>query len=198
MKISGRRVGPAEIEASLLRDGRITEVAVVGIPDELRGQRVVAFVVASGDVDDIAPLPTAVANVGRAFAPTGPRRPNAAEDQERQDHASGDQGPLPRDPGRRSDRARSRHTARGHPAQALRRDQVSCGSPASSRLPLPHDRPIRAARRAASHGTSRHSQGRERGSTRGAAVVHPCGCQKLLARHAEVPPERRTPPVWGQ
>lgn len=70
LKISGRRVGPAEIEASLLRDPRITEVAVVGVPDEARGQRVVAFVVVtSGQVDHDDLRSTAVANVGRAFAP---------------------------------------------------------------------------------------------------------------------------------
>jgi acyl-coenzyme A synthetase/AMP-(fatty) acid ligase len=39
IKLSGRRVGPAEIDAALLRDPRIAEVAVIGVPDELRGQR---------------------------------------------------------------------------------------------------------------------------------------------------------------
>ena len=71
IKVSGRRVGPAEIEASLLKDRRISEAAVVGIPDEQRGQRVVAFVVVSDDGvdhDDLAS--TAVHNAGRSFAPT--------------------------------------------------------------------------------------------------------------------------------
>ncbi|MFA3877813.1 AMP-binding protein [Streptomyces sp. MMCC 100] len=71
IKVSGRRVGPAEIEAALLKDRRIVEAAVIGVPDEQRGQRVVAFVVTGapdGDLDDVTA--TAVRNVGRSFAPT--------------------------------------------------------------------------------------------------------------------------------
>jgi acetyl-CoA synthetase len=71
IKVSGRRVGPAEIEAALLKDRRIVEAAVIGVPDEQRGQRVVAFVVMRDDAadrDDV--VATAVHNVGRSFAPT--------------------------------------------------------------------------------------------------------------------------------
>lgn len=69
LKLSGRRVGPAEIEASLLRDPRIAEVAVIGVPDEQRGQRAVAFVVLrdGAPTDDLQE--TAIANAGRSFAP---------------------------------------------------------------------------------------------------------------------------------
>jgi acetyl-CoA synthetase len=71
IKISGRRVGPAEIEAALLRDSRLAEVAVIGVPDPQRGQRVVAFAVArDGDVDPEDLLATATRNAGRSFAPT--------------------------------------------------------------------------------------------------------------------------------
>ena len=35
IKVSGRRVGPAELEAALLKDPRILETAVVGVPDEI-------------------------------------------------------------------------------------------------------------------------------------------------------------------
>lgn len=71
IKVSGRRVGPAEIEAALLRDPRLTEAAVIGVPDAARGQRVVAFAVLAdpaADADDVRR--TAEHNVGRAFAPT--------------------------------------------------------------------------------------------------------------------------------
>ncbi|CAM3035743.1 AMP-binding protein [Skermania piniformis] len=71
IKVSGRRVGPAEIEAGLLKDRRIAETAAIGAPDERRGQRVVAFVVlrdAEVDLDDLTA--TAVVHVGRSFAPT--------------------------------------------------------------------------------------------------------------------------------
>ncbi|MFD2153672.1 AMP-binding protein [Rhodococcus jostii] len=71
IKLSGRRVGPAEIEAALLRDPRIGEVAVIGVPDELRGQRAVAFaVVREGGVDLDDLRATALRNAGRSFAPT--------------------------------------------------------------------------------------------------------------------------------
>ncbi|MEE4023663.1 AMP-binding protein [Gordonia sp. PKS22-38] len=71
LKLSGRRVGPAEIEAAVLRDPRVAEVAVIGVPDEMRGQRAVAFVVlrdAAESHDDLQE--TALANAGKSFAPT--------------------------------------------------------------------------------------------------------------------------------
>jgi acetyl-CoA synthetase len=40
------------------------------VPDEQRGQRVVAFVVTRGEVNQDDLYSTAVANVGRAFAPS--------------------------------------------------------------------------------------------------------------------------------
>ncbi|NMO04008.1 AMP-binding protein [Gordonia sp. TBRC 11910] len=70
LKLSGRRVGPAEIETSLLRDGRIAEVAVIGVPDEARGQRAVAFAVLrdGGAPSDLQQKATE--NAGKSFAPT--------------------------------------------------------------------------------------------------------------------------------
>ena len=70
IKISGRRVGPAEIEAGLLKDRRIVEAAAIGAPDARHGQRVVAFVVLSDDLADQADLAAAaLRNVGRSFSP---------------------------------------------------------------------------------------------------------------------------------
>jgi acetyl-CoA synthetase len=69
IKVSGRRVGPAEIESALLRDSRVRESAVIGVPDELRGQRVVAFVVVDPDADLEDVRAQALHNVGRSFAP---------------------------------------------------------------------------------------------------------------------------------
>src|SRR3546814_6122315 len=45
IKSGGYRVGAGEIEASLLGHPAVLEVAVVGVPDEDLGQRIVAFVV---------------------------------------------------------------------------------------------------------------------------------------------------------
>ncbi|MCD0451549.1 AMP-binding protein [Actinocorallia sp. API 0066] len=71
IKLSGRRVGPAEIETALLRDPRIAEAAVIGVPDERRGQRAVGFVVVrgGGEVDHADLEATALANAGKSFAP---------------------------------------------------------------------------------------------------------------------------------
>lgn len=72
LKIGGRRVGPAEIESALVAQSGIAEAAVIGVPDEIKGQNVVAFVVARSDV----PAPSTDALIagvtqliGRAMAP---------------------------------------------------------------------------------------------------------------------------------
>jgi acetyl-CoA synthetase len=53
IKISGKRVGPAEIEAVLGQHPAVAEVAAVGVPDERTGNAVVCFVVPSQrDVDE--------------------------------------------------------------------------------------------------------------------------------------------------
>ena len=49
IKSGGFRVGAGEIEAALLGHPGVAEVAVVGLPDEDLGQRIVAFVVGSPD-----------------------------------------------------------------------------------------------------------------------------------------------------
>jgi len=50
LKISGKRTGPAEIEAILHATGRVAEAAVVGVPDPVKGQAVIcACVPAKGE-----------------------------------------------------------------------------------------------------------------------------------------------------
>ncbi|HYB82829.1 MAG TPA: acyl-CoA synthetase [Mycobacterium sp.] len=54
IKSGGYRVGAGEIETSLLGHPGVQEAAVVGLPDEDLGQRIVAFVVGSGlDADEL-------------------------------------------------------------------------------------------------------------------------------------------------
>lgn len=45
IKVAGKRVGPAEIESALAKHPAVLESAAVGVPDELKGETVVAFVV---------------------------------------------------------------------------------------------------------------------------------------------------------
>lgn len=51
IKCGGYRIGAGEVEAALLAHPAVSEAAVVGAPDEDLGEVVVAYVVASGDVD---------------------------------------------------------------------------------------------------------------------------------------------------
>jgi len=49
IKIAGKRVGPAEVESAAVAHSAVAEAAAVGVPDELKGELVVVFVVlASG------------------------------------------------------------------------------------------------------------------------------------------------------
>jgi acetyl-CoA synthetase len=45
MNVAGRKVGPAEIEEALMEHPAVSEAAVIGVPDELKGEGIVAFVV---------------------------------------------------------------------------------------------------------------------------------------------------------
>jgi acetyl-CoA synthetase len=45
IKIAGKRVGPAEVESVLVSHGSVTESAAIGVPDELKGEVLVCFVV---------------------------------------------------------------------------------------------------------------------------------------------------------
>ncbi len=45
IKMAGRRVGPAEIEESLISHPAVSEAAAIGIPDAVKGEAIVGFVV---------------------------------------------------------------------------------------------------------------------------------------------------------
>jgi acetyl-CoA synthetase len=45
LKIAGKRLGPAEIESILARHPAVVESAAIGVPDEIKGMALVAFVV---------------------------------------------------------------------------------------------------------------------------------------------------------
>ena len=51
LKVAGKRVGPAEVESLLVAHPLVTEAAVIGVPDEVKGTAMVAFVV-MGNADN--------------------------------------------------------------------------------------------------------------------------------------------------
>lgn len=74
IKVAGKRLGPAEVEAILNADERVVESAAIGIPDELKGDAVVAFcVLADGSYasDDLRNqlISRLVAGLGKALKP---------------------------------------------------------------------------------------------------------------------------------
>ena len=74
IKVAGKRVGPAEVEAAALDGTEVAEAAAVGVPDPLKGQSVVIFAVARPNSDP-APIPAAVSrsverSLGKPFKPT--------------------------------------------------------------------------------------------------------------------------------
>ncbi|QIX53762.1 class I adenylate-forming enzyme family protein [Rhodococcus sp. DMU1] len=58
IKVSGFQVAPAEVEYELMRHPAVTDAAAIGRPDDRRGERVVAFVVASAPVSSEEVLAT--------------------------------------------------------------------------------------------------------------------------------------------
>jgi acetyl-CoA synthetase len=56
LNVAGHRLGTSEIESALVSHARVAEAAVVGRPDELKGQGVVAFVTLKTGVDPTANL----------------------------------------------------------------------------------------------------------------------------------------------
>jgi acetyl-CoA synthetase len=53
LKVAGKRVGPGEVEDALISHSAVSEAAVIGVPDDVKGTALVAFVVLRG------PLPAA-------------------------------------------------------------------------------------------------------------------------------------------
>src|ERR1700736_4186162 len=73
IKVAGKRVGPAEVEAAALDGTEVAEAAAGGGPDPLKGQGVVVFVVPRPDADP-GPIPAAVSrsverSLGKPFKP---------------------------------------------------------------------------------------------------------------------------------
>ncbi|MCP9493277.1 MAG: AMP-binding protein [Pyrinomonadaceae bacterium MAG19_C2-C3] len=74
LKIAGKRVGPAEVESILIQHESVIEAAVIGVPDEKKGTRMIAFCVlkdkSAGDENLSALLREAVGtSLGKPLRP---------------------------------------------------------------------------------------------------------------------------------
>jgi len=52
VNVAGKRVGPAEVEAAVVAHPQASEAAAVGVPDDLKGETIVVFVVLKPDVEE--------------------------------------------------------------------------------------------------------------------------------------------------
>lgn len=72
INVAGKRLGPSEVESVLISHPAVSESAVVGVPDDTKGEAVWCFVVAPDASDDLAAeLSELVAReLGRPFKPS--------------------------------------------------------------------------------------------------------------------------------
>ena len=57
LNVAGHRIGTADVESALVAHEAVAESAVIGIPDEIKGEAIMAFVVVKNDFssdDDLA------------------------------------------------------------------------------------------------------------------------------------------------
>jgi acetyl-CoA synthetase len=74
LKVSGKRLGPAEVESAAVAHPAVAEAAAVGIPDEVKGESIWCFVVLSPGFAPSDELAAAIrtnvaAALGKSFAP---------------------------------------------------------------------------------------------------------------------------------
>lgn len=57
LNVAGHRIGTADVESALVSHAAVAESAVIGIPDELKGEAIVVFAVLRGDADVSGEMP---------------------------------------------------------------------------------------------------------------------------------------------
>jgi len=78
LKVAGKRLGPAEVESILITHAAVAESAAIGVPDEVKGEKVWCFVVLKPGIEPTealrAELRALVAGaLGKAFTPDAVR-----------------------------------------------------------------------------------------------------------------------------
>ena len=69
MNVAGRKVGPAEVEDALIEHPQVSEAAVIGVPDEVKGEGIVCFVVLKSPAPEKELSDFLVKNLGPTFRP---------------------------------------------------------------------------------------------------------------------------------
>jgi acetyl-CoA synthetase len=78
IKLAGKRLGPAEVESALVSHRAVIEAAAVGMPNDVKGEELWAFVVLAPGVERTDALrdelrDVVAAQLGKAFRPTAIR-----------------------------------------------------------------------------------------------------------------------------
>jgi acetyl-CoA synthetase len=69
MNVAGRKVGPAEVEDALIEHPSVSEAAVIGVPDEVKGEAIIAFVVLKSPAQPNELSDHVAKTLGPAFRP---------------------------------------------------------------------------------------------------------------------------------
>jgi len=71
MNVAGRKVGPAEVEDAMMQHPGVAEAAVIGVPDDVKGEAIVGYAVArpGAAVDSAAVCATVAQVLGQMFRP---------------------------------------------------------------------------------------------------------------------------------
>jgi acetyl-CoA synthetase len=75
IKVAGKRIGPAEVESAAVAHPQVGEALAVGVPDEVKGESIVVFVVLRASADTAPPTATdigqtVVDRLGKSFKPS--------------------------------------------------------------------------------------------------------------------------------